>query len=57
VSFVLEAGLPTEVLEAEVRAMAKAAEKAGVRIASGDTKVWSTGKADGMYITTTGIGL
>lgn len=56
VSFVLEAGLPTPVLEAEVRAMADAARIAGVRIASGDTKVVEHGKADGMYITTAGIG-
>jgi hydrogenase expression/formation protein HypE len=56
VTFVLEAGLPTEGLEAEVRAMGQAAEKAGVRIAGGDTKVVEHGKADGMYITTTGIG-
>src|SRR5579862_3608378 len=56
ISFVLEAGLPTNVLEAEVRAMADAAAKAGVTIAGGDTKVVEHGKADGMYITTTGIG-
>ena len=56
VTFVLEAGLPTDVLEAEVRAMANAAAKAGVVIAGGDTKVVEHGKADGMYITTTGIG-
>lgn len=56
VTFVLEAGLPTPVLEAEVRAMAKAARDAGVRIAGGDTKVVEHGKADQMYVTTTGIG-
>ena len=56
VSFVLEAGLPTQVLEAEVRALAKAARDAGVRIAAGDTKVVEHGKADQMYVTTTGIG-
>src|SRR5271170_3798406 len=56
VTFVLEAGLPTEILEAEVRAMAQAAEKAGVIIAAGDTKVVEHGKADRMYISTTGIG-
>jgi hydrogenase expression/formation protein HypE len=56
VTFVLEAGLPTEILETEVRAMAEAAEVAGVMIAGGDTKVVEHGKADGMYITTTGIG-
>ena len=56
VTFVLEAGLPTEILEAEVRAMGQAAGKAGVRIAGGDTKVVEHGKADKMYISTTGIG-
>jgi hydrogenase expression/formation protein HypE len=56
VTFILEAGLPTEILEAEVRAMGRAAEKAGVRIAGGDTKVVEHGKADSMYISTTGIG-
>src|SRR5271157_5181704 len=56
VTFVLEAGLPTEILEAEVRAMAKAAALAQVTIAGGDTKVVENGKADRMYITTAGIG-
>ncbi len=56
VTYVLEAGLLTEVLEAEVRAMARAAQQAGVRIAGGDTKVVEHGKADHMYITTTGVG-
>ena len=56
VSYVLEAGLPTGILEAEVRAMAAAARSAGVVIAGGDTKVVEHGKADQMYITTSGIG-
>ncbi len=56
VTFVLEAGLPTDILEAEVRAMAQAADQAGVLIAGGDTKVVEHGKADQMYITTTGVG-
>ena len=56
VSYILEAGLPTDVLEAEVRAMADAARRAGVIIAGGDTKVVEHGKADRMYITTAGIG-
>jgi hydrogenase expression/formation protein HypE len=56
VSLILEAGLPTEVLEAEIRAIADAADRAGVRIAGGDTKVVEHGCADKMYITTTGIG-
>ena len=56
VTFVLEAGLPTDILEAEVRAMGKAAQQADVVIAGGDTKVVEHGKADHMYVTTTGIG-
>ncbi len=57
VTYVLEAGLPTEILEAEVRAMAKAAARAPASsIAGGDTKVVEHGKADRMYITTAGIG-
>jgi hydrogenase expression/formation protein HypE len=56
VTYVLEAGLPSEVLEAEVRAMATAAACASVKIAGGDTKVVEHGKADSMYITTAGIG-
>lgn len=56
VSFVLEAGLPTATLETEIRAMAKACREAGIRVMGGDTKVVENGKADKMYITTTGIG-
>src|ERR1700685_4224455 len=56
VSFVLEAGLPTAVLEGEGRAMGNAARRAGITIAGGDTKVVENGKADRMYITTAGIG-
>jgi len=56
VTYVLEAGLPTEILELEVRAMGRAAATAGVTIAGGDTKVVENGKADGMYLTTAGIG-
>jgi hydrogenase expression/formation protein HypE len=55
-TFVLEAGLATSVLQAEIEAMASAAAKAGVRIVGGDTKVVEHGKADSMYISTTGIG-
>jgi hydrogenase expression/formation protein HypE len=56
VTFILEEGLLTSVLEDEVRAMAAALRKAGVTVVGGDTKVVERGKADGMYITTTGIG-
>jgi hydrogenase expression/formation protein HypE len=56
VTFVLEEGLPTPTLETEVRAMGEAARRAGVSIVGGDTKVVEHGKADKMYISTTGIG-
>ena len=56
VTFVLEEGLPSAVLEAEVRAMSSALRRAGVAMVGGDTKVVERGKADGMYITTAGIG-
>jgi hydrogenase expression/formation protein HypE len=57
VTLVLEAGLERGVLEAEVRAIADAARRAGVQVVGGDTKVVEHGKADGMYVTTAGIGL
>jgi hydrogenase expression/formation protein HypE len=57
VTFVLEAGLAGTVLEREVRAIADAARRAGVDVIGGDTKVVEHGKADGMYVTTAGIGL
>jgi hydrogenase expression/formation protein HypE len=56
VTFVLEEGLPSAILEAEVRAMSSALRRAGVVMVGGDTKVVERGKADGMYITTAGIG-
>lgn len=55
-SVVLEEGLETEVLRAEVDAIARAARAADVTIVAGDTKVVERGHADGMYICTTGIG-
>jgi hydrogenase expression/formation protein HypE len=55
-ALILEEGLDSEVLRAEVAAMAAAAEAAGVRIVAGDTKVVERGHADGMYVCTTGVG-
>lgn len=55
-TFVLEAGLASEVLAAEVHAMGRTARAAGVAIVGGDTKVVEHGKVDRLYITTTGIG-
>ncbi len=56
VTLILEAGLSSEVLEMELRAIATAAANAGVVVVGGDTKVVEHGAADRMYITTAGIG-
>jgi hydrogenase expression/formation protein HypE len=56
VSLVLEEGLESDVLRAEVAAMAAAAAAADVDIVAGDTKVVERGLADGMYVCTTGLG-
>jgi hydrogenase expression/formation protein HypE len=56
-SMILEAGLSSDVLRAEVEAMAAAAQRASVAIVGGDTKVVEHGFADGMYITTFGVGI
>jgi hydrogenase expression/formation protein HypE len=55
-ALIIEEGLPAETLEAEIRAMAEAAATADVSIVTGDTKVVERGKADGLYIVTTGVG-
>ena len=56
-ALIVEEGLETEALTHEIEAMAAAARNAGVSIATGDTKVVERGKADGLYITTTGVGV
>jgi hydrogenase expression/formation protein HypE len=55
--FVLEEGFPLADLRTIVRSMQAAAEKAGVRIVTGDTKVVERGKCDGVFINTSGIGI
>jgi len=55
-SLVLEEGLDTEELRAEVEAIAAAASAAGVAIVAGDTKVVERGHCDKMYVCTTGVG-
>ena len=54
--FVLEEGFPIDPCEEIVADMAQAAAAAGVPIVTGDTKVVDHGAADGMYISTSGIG-
>jgi hydrogenase expression/formation protein HypE len=55
--FILEEGLPMEILQRVVASMKAAADEAGVQIVAGDTKVVQKGKADGLYITTSGVGV
>ena len=55
--FILESGLDAATLRDEVAAMAGAAKAIPVPIVTGDTKVVEFGKADGLYITTTGVGV
>ncbi len=55
--FILEEGFPLADLERIVVSMGKAASAAGVPVVTGDTKVVEKGKGDGIFITTTGIGV
>ncbi len=56
-SYILEEGFPLADLQRIALSMGRAASAAGVAIVTGDTKVVERGKADGVFITTTGIGL
>ena len=55
-SFILEEGLDIDLLEKVIHSMKVAAEESGIEIVAGDTKVVERGKADGLYITTAGVG-
>jgi hydrogenase expression/formation protein HypE len=57
VGMVLEEGLPLSELDLISRTMGAAAKRAGVSIVTGDTKVVDSGHGDGVYVTTTGIGI
>jgi len=54
--FILEEGLELDVLRRVAESMARAAERAGAEIVTGDTKVVEKGSGDGLFINTTGIG-
>jgi hydrogenase expression/formation protein HypE len=56
-SFILEEGYPLADLARIVASMAAASSAAGVPVVTGDTKVVERGKADGVFITTTGVGV
>jgi len=54
--FIIEEGFPLADLKKIIASMAAAAKQAGIRIVAGDTKVVNKGKADGLFINTSGIG-
>jgi hydrogenase expression/formation protein HypE len=56
-AFILEEGLPLPDLRRIVASMRAACAESGVNLVTGDTKVVDRGKGDGVFITTTGIGL
>ncbi len=55
--FILEEGFPLSELEKIVASMAEASRNACVPVVTGDTKVVEKGKGDGIFITTTGVGM
>lgn len=55
--FVIEEGLELSTLKAIVRSMRETAKAAGVKIVTGDTKVVEKGKADKIFINTSGVGI
>ena len=56
VGFILEEGLPMDEFWRIVQSMRQAADAAGVTLVTGDTKVVDRGKADRIFINTSGIG-
>lgn len=55
--FIIEEGLPMDTLWRVVQSMRAAADAAGVRIVTGDTKVVDRGKGDGLFVNTAGVGV
>ncbi len=56
-AFIIEEGFPIKDLQRIVQSMAATAERVGVKLVTGDTKVVEKGSADGLFINTTGIGV
>ena len=56
-AFILEEGVEIETVRRVVTSLRAAADRAGVQVVGGDTKVVPRGKADQLFVTTTGIGL
>ncbi len=56
-AFIIEEGLPMDTLWRVVCSVRDAAQRCGVQIITGDTKVVDKGKGDGLFINTAGIGV
>jgi len=56
-AFIIEEGVPITTLRRMAASMQSAAEAAGVRIVTGDTKVVGKGSGDGVFVTTSGVGV
>src|SRR5271157_2285518 len=56
-AFILKEGFPLRDLERILASTARASRDAGVPVITGDTKVVEKGKGDGVFITTTGVGI
>ena len=54
---IIEEGFPMESLEQIIKSVAKASNAANVAVVTGDTKVVPKGKADGIFINTSGVGI
>lgn len=57
VGFILEEGLPMEDFWRVIQSMRQAADTAGVTLVTGDTKVVDRGKADKIFVNTSGVGV
>lgn len=57
IAYIVEEGTDLEVLGRIASAVGAAARRADVHVVSGDTKVVDRGSGDGVYVTTTGVGL
>ena len=57
VAFILEEGTDITKVGAVAERLGQAAQRAGVRVVTGDTKVVESGHGDGVYVNTAGIGL
>jgi len=56
-SFIIEEGFPLGDLDRIARSMGEASRAAGVPVITGNTKVVERGKADGVFISTAGVGV